>query len=256
MSRLVLLYAKNANETSPGTYTTQLHARFLSNITSVGMKSATFLNLLPNIFTSGDHQNNEFDYTIDAAPFTATIAVEGYYTVTEVIDLLVIAIQAQLDISSPGDVVSTGVNDFTGLVQFTVTGSAIMTYESSGSLNQQLGNVVDSGNIAAGVSYEFTEHADLRGLKSVTISIKSKSPKTLLNLNSDKSIYTNSLGMIPVNVGYQELQGFQQEDLMASRLIFTSPEDMTSIQFKARGDNGDVLTGLTDSLVVELKVWF
>ena len=256
MSKLLVLYANNADENVPGTYTTQLNTSYLSNVRAVAIKSATFVNNLPNIFTSGDRQNNEFLYTIDGSPFTATVAIEGYYTVQQTIDLLVTAIQTQLDISSPGDTVSAQIEDYSGKVSFTVTGVAVMTYTgSTGLLNQLLGNTEDSGNVAASTKYIFNKLPNMIGLKSATISIKSKTPKTILNQSSTKAIWTNSLTLIPVDVGYGQLQGYINPDLIASRLVFDIPEDLTYLQFKIRGDDGKTLLGQTEHLAIELKVW-
>jgi hypothetical protein len=131
-----------------------------------------------------------------------------------------------------------------------------MTYEgSTGPLNQLLGNTLDSVSVAAGTPYIFNSLPDMIGLKSVTISIKSKSPKTILNSSSSKMIWTNSLGMIPCDVAFGQLQTWEQQDLDAAMLVFDQPEDMTSLQFKIRGDDGKILLDQTAHLVVELKVW-
>jgi hypothetical protein len=256
MSKLIALYAQNADQASPGTYVTQLNTAYLSNVRALALKTVTFVNNLPNIFTAGDRQNNEFLYEIDGTPFTATVAVEGYYTAQEVIALLVLAIQAQLDISSPGDVISAQIESYSGKVSFLNTGVAVMTYlGSTGLLNQLLGNTEDSPPVPADDLHVFGSLPDLIGLKSATVSIKSKSPKTILNRSSQKMIWTNSLGMVPCNVSFGQLQTWEQQDLDASRLTFDQPEDLTVIQFKIRGDDGKILLDQTEHLAIELKVW-
>ena len=97
MSKLIVLYAKNASEIKPGTYQCDLDTTYLSNIKAIALKTLTFINNEYNLFTSGTNQNNEFKYEIDSVEFTETIIVAGYYTTQQVIDLLVAKIQGWSD---------------------------------------------------------------------------------------------------------------------------------------------------------------
>ena len=252
MSKLIILNAKNATEVLPGTFQCELDTAYLSNIKAMALKSLTFVNNAPNVSSL----NNVFTYEIDDVEFTETIDVEGYYTTDEVINLLVAKIQAQLDISSPGDVISITHDSITNKISILNTGTATMKYiGSSGSLNESLGNKVDSAVIPAGTTYIFTGDPDFLGLKSVTVSIRSKTPKTILNASSNKALHTNSLGMVPVTVPYLALQTFTQPDIKASSVVFDYEEDLTQLQFKLRDQNGNILPNTKDSLAIELVVW-
>ena len=244
MSKLVVLYAKNSREVSPGTFQTDLDTGYLSNIKAMAMKTLTFTNNEPNIRSS----NNVFSYEIDGSPFTETLP-EGYYTLQQTLDALITEIQAQLDISSPGDVISMTISDITSKVSILNTGAATMKYlgSTADSLNIAIGNIVDTAVIPAGTTYDMTGFSDLIGLKSATCSIQSKSPKTILNKTDIKAIHTNSLGVVPCTVAFGSLQTYINPDLAASAITFDNSEDLTQIHFKIRNNICSVIVNTRDS---------
>ena len=256
-SKLIILYGKNATEISPGTYQTNLDTRDLSNVNAIALKTTTFMNLQYNIFADGNQKNNTLSYEIAGAPFTYEIPISGYYTTTEVLNLVIAGVQAQLDINSPGDVFSSVIGQYHERVEFLNTGVATMKYNGeTGNLNDILGNPIQSDVIVANTVFICSQFADLRGLKSVTISIKSKSPKTILNKTNLKPIHTNSIGVVPVTVGFKSLQTYTNPDIAGSSVHFSSSESLTQIQFKIRNDAGYVISNVKDSLVIEIAVWF
>jgi hypothetical protein len=256
-SRLVRLYAKTARELSPGSFQCNLDSSQLSNVIGVALKTVTFRNNVYNIFSSGDRKNIDFNYSINGTPYTSSLTTgDGFYTTVEIMQLLKPLIQANLDIAAPGATVdSFNISTYTKKAQITVTG-ATMKYTADNTLNITLGNTEDSGDVLTTVPYVFNTFADLGGLESVTVNVKSKSPKTILNPSPDKALYTNSLGVVPVNVAFGLLQTFSQPDLDASRVIFSYPEDLTQLEFKLRDTDGHLLLEQKNSLVIELMVWY
>jgi len=257
-TKLIRLYAKNATEVNTGSFECHLDSAQLSNVLAISLKSAVFNNNVYNIFTSGTRQNNVFSYELKTAvPETRTVSIpsEGYYTLTEILTIIAPLIETDIKTINAGDTFTMVKGAYSKKIEATLTGASTIAFDALGSLNAVLGNTVDSGDLTAG-TYTFNSFPNLVGLESVTINLASKSPKTILNAASCKKRVTNSLGVIPVNVPFGATQTFTQPDLDTSMLVFSYPEDLTTMRFTVRDVDGNRLADQVNHLVIEVIVWF
>jgi hypothetical protein len=182
-SRLITLIAKNALELEKGRYNCNIDTAYLSNVTALAMKSCVFRNNVYNVFSEGPQQNNFFTYKFASDPtiYNATVPDSGFYSAQDILDIIKPQIQANLTALEPGSTLDMSVG--TGTNKIEVTTNAVAAYPffiGGNSLNYLLGNRVDSGNII--LKYTFDSFPSLGGLTAVTVNVRSKTPKTILNL--------------------------------------------------------------------------
>jgi hypothetical protein len=255
-SKLVRLYAKNATEVTPGAFECNLDSTQLSNVVGMSLKTLIFRNNVYNIFADGDRKNNSFSMNVDTVgPITVEVPFSGFYTVTEILDVLVAQIQPLITFASPGDVLNMIIDPYSKKVVATISGASVMDFPGADTLNLLLGNTEATPAINNG-SITFADFPDLGGLESVTANIASKSPMTVLNVSNTKQRITNSLGVVPVTTPFGGLQTFTQPDLDAAMLTFSYPEDMTSIRFGIRDVDGNRILDQVNHLVIEVMMWF
>jgi hypothetical protein len=259
-AKLIRLYAKNATEVTPGAFECNLDSSELSNVLAIAMKTAVFRNNVYNVYAEGDQQNNNFTYEIDGAvPVNREVVVPttGFYTAQELLDILNPLILADIQSVNPGDTFAMTIEPYSKKITVAFTGVSQLTFDAVGGVNQLLGNTITSGLLPVGpYDYVFNTLANLGGLESVTVNIQSKSPKTILNVSPFKQRTTNSLGVIPVTVPFGGLQTFTQPDLDDAMLVYSYPEDLTTVHFTIRDVNGLKLVDQAQHLVIEVMVWF
>lgn len=247
-SKLIRLSAKYAREVGPGVYESDFDTSLMTNIKAISLKTLIFRNNKYNVLTS-----DLFWYTVvGVGSYNASVPVDGFYNLQQLIDIIKPQIQSNLT-----SIISMDINQFNGKIVVSHTGfpDEIILNGSFGLLNKKMGNTVDSGQIIENVPYTFNGFAALGGLESVTISIASKSPKTILNVSSTKIRHTNSLGVVPVTVPFLGLQTYEQPDLDSAAASFSFPESFSKIRFTLRDVDGSVILNQTEHLVVECMLW-
>lgn len=247
ISTLVKLQANVAREVEPGEYEVFFQTRNLSRVVAIALKSAVFLNNRYNIATA---DQLEFKYTISAVEYTAVLPTLGFYSIEQIIGIILPQIEAQSAIINPGNVSIMEVGDYTRKVEVSNTVSVI-TY-GGGGLNLLLGN---RAPLTAGATIAFQTLPDLNGLNAGQIVVSSKNPKTIVHSDVNRLIFTNSIGLVPVDAQFGELQIYTNPDIRGSIVSFDQPEDMQYIQFKVRDENGAVLQGQTPHLLIEIVIW-
>jgi len=258
-SRLVRLFAGTASELEEGKYTCNMDTRDLSNVRALAMKTCTFRNNVYNIFTSGPNKNNVFEFEIIAdGTYNVTVPLDGFYTAQQLIDIVREGIETRLKIIEPSAVVNMSVNEYTKKIQIEigVVLQQVVLHGTAG-LNRTLGNKENSGSISGfGDIYHFDSFASLGGLTHVTVSLRSKTPKTILNSSPLEFLYTNSLGVVPVTADWGRLQEYIQPDLGDAVVKFTDDETLTDLQFTVRDPYGNLLQEQATDFMLELTVFF
>jgi len=247
ISTLVKLQASVAREVAPGEYECFLQTRALSRVTAIALKTAVFLNNRYNVSTA---DQLDFVYEISAVQYTASLPQVGFYKASEIIAIILPQIQAQSVIIDVGNVSTMAIGAISKKIEVSNTISAI-TY-GGGGLNALLGNVDPT---ISGALTAFSNLPDLNGLNAGQIVVSSKNPKTIVHSSPTKHIFTNSIGLVPVNVDFGELQIFTNPDIRGSVVSFDQPEDMQNVQFKVRDENGDLLTGQSPHILIEFVAW-
>jgi len=248
-SRLVKLSAEDSEEITPGTFRCRLDSSYLSNVTSVALKSCQVLNSEYNIRNDSERT---FTYTILATQYEATLPQIGFYSASEIISIIEPQIQATLTGLFPSSVFTMEIGEYSKKIEVLET-VGIVTYDAEGGLNTLLGNTV-STNVLPGVTQVFDSFPDLNGTDLFQIILTSKTPKTILNSSAEKLLHTNSLGMVPCTVPFGSLQGFTNPSIEGSRVIFDHPEELILISFKVRNGRGDVLLNQKPHLKIELAI--
>jgi len=246
-SKLLKLEAKASRVVEPGEYEVILRSRDLSSVKAMVLKTAVFLNNRYNV----DEGQQDFKYFINAVEYTATVPSVGFYTIDQIIDIILPQIQAQSVIINPGNVSTMTLNEFSKKIEVTNTISTI-TY-TGGPLNLLLGN---TGTTVSGLDVGFADLPDLNGLNAGQIIIGSRNTKTIVHSSVDKLIHTNSVGLVPVDVPFGSLQVFTNPDLRGSIVYFDDPDNFQFLQFKIRDENGKILLGQDPHLLIELVCWY
>ena len=248
-SKNIRLYAKNCIEIRPGVYSASMDTSILSNLKAISLKACTFDNNVYNIFTDGIRKNNDFTFRVLAPIHIVTINEGGFYSAQEIINILIPQIQAILEFHYPGTVFTMGIDSNKGKI-YVNNSDGLVIYLSDGGLSRTLG--LTSEIIAAeGIQYVFQSFPVLRGLTSVTVSIRSKTPKTILN-TVNRAIHTNSLAVIPVDVPFLAQQNYINPDITENILTFNKTEDLTTTTISLRDPDGNILTNQSNSFLIEL----
>lgn len=246
--KLIKLVAKDARQIGVGSFEFGLGLRPLVNVHAIIVKAAMFCNNKYNVQLG---INDTFSVSIDGNPFSTTLA-PGYYTAAQILAVLGPLVTAFANGITPGATWSAIVAPYTFKVVATTT--LVTAQYPSGSLNTSLGNTVASAVIPAATPFAFDSLPMLIGLHAAQISIQSKSPRTIINLDTAKALYTNAIDLIPVNVGFGFMQTFLQPDFTA-RILYTVPEDYSTIRMTIRDEDGNPLPDQADHLIVELMIW-
>lgn len=255
-TRNIRLYCRNCIESRPGRYTAVMDTAELSNLKGIAIKACTFDNNVYNIYTEGSRKNNVFNFEVlGSATGSVTIAESGFYSASQLIAIIQPVIEAALQVVVPATTLTMAIGANNSKIEYTISSPGVTLLLPGalgfGGLNLTLGNTIDSGNITSAAKYTSNTFTNLRGLRSVTVSIKSKTPKTILNTNA-KPIHTNSLAVIPVTVPYLSQQTYINPDISNSILLFSNAEDLTSTQISLRDPDGNVLEDQSNALLIEL----
>jgi len=254
-SILVRCWAHAAAEISTGVFSTNMEFSQLKSVRSMALKSAQFVNNQYNV----QAENDTFEYHFAAVAQHVVIPV-GFYTATELLTIIAEAIRVLMNPTHPGVVITMTVDPNTYKITYvsSLAGAniAIGDFTGAGTLNAFLGNTVDSGVIPGQTVYQFDSFPDLNGLDFAGIDVRSKTSKTILNISPNRGKITNSLGVIPVNVPFGQLQSYTNPDLIGSKVDFSYPEDLSSIEFSVRDTDGDALLDQGRHLMVEFVIWF
>lgn len=256
-TKLIRLWSEQASEDVYKFYT-NFNTAQLNRISGISLKTCCFRNTHPNIFAEDEWpahplNNDVFSYTVGGTTHTITIATTGFYTLNEVFTELNPQLQIDYAAQNPGGtaVLSIGPR---GKVICTITGAvaASLTFNGSKSnLNGYIGNTKDLSISAAGVAV-FDSFPELGGLKMATVSVKTKSPQTILNADPNKERHTNSIGAIPITVPWKAMQSFIDPSPLDSMLRFDPPEHLRQVQFVIRDELGRIVRSQGLSFGVEM----
>jgi hypothetical protein len=258
-SKLVRLYANNARMVEDGLFEAYIDSNYLSNVRSIALKSCIFNNNVPNIQTIGARKNNVFEYQINGGFVNNyQILAEGFYTASDIATLLQTELDAQAKLVNPAATVVVVVDDNSKKFVFTPTGVTLNLRGDliPASLNRAIGNTIDSGVINSGLAYTVDSYANLAGLQSVAVAVRSKSPKTLIHLNPNQGFFTNSLSVIPVDVPWTFNQTFINPDLKGSVLVFSLTESLVKLRFSIRDIDGQLIPNQAPHFVVEVAITY
>ncbi len=249
-SRLVKLSSNAATPDADGGFSAKLSPGQMQNVRALALKSATFLN---NVYNVGP-DDLEFNFEALLTPYTVSLPQEGFYNIQQIIDIIVPLVQAELQGSFPGTVVEMQVGDISKKLEISLT-IGIARF-GPGPLNTLLGNT-DVLEVLAGSGFNAVQTPpDLNGLDLGQIIVSTKIPKTILNASASKTLWTNSVGIVPVNVPFGVLQTYTNPSLEGSKLVFDHPDSLSFISWKVRDKNGVVLADQGPHLTIELVVWF
>jgi hypothetical protein len=258
--KLIRLYAGQAERVKDGVFRTNFNTAMLNNVRAVSLKTCTFRNTSPNIHADDLYGNsplndNVFSYLVGATQHSTTVVQSGFYTLTEVLNLINPDLQTNFVAQNPGATAVLSLDPISGKVILTTTGAVLQPITlqySLHSINALLGNT--QTETVTTNPYTFTDFPSLSGAKLVTISVKTKSPQTILNADVNKERHTNSIGAIPVNVPYLVLQTFTDPAPADSMLVFSYPEDLRRVDFSIRDEFGRPLLSQDLDFSVEMIV--
>jgi hypothetical protein len=261
-TKLVRLYAGQAESNDGIRFITNFNTGQLNNVSGISLKTCCFQNSHPNIFApdqygSDPNNNNVFRYTIGVTEYSVTIDKSGYYDIDQILAIINPQLQIDMTAENPGDTAVLAIDDITGKLVLTLTGvvsnPVTLNGTTLGSLNGTIGNMFDYLCPVAG-DYPLSNIPSLSGLKFATISVKTKSPQTILNANPIKERHTNSIGVIPVTAPFLGMQTFTDPAPVDSMLTFNPPEQLRRVQFVLRDELGRGITGQDLNLAVEMVV--
>jgi hypothetical protein len=254
---LVRLSSKTATVSNNGSFTSYIHNEKLQSVKAVSLKTCTFRNTFYNV--SSEVGNNIFSIEINGTTYAHTISEDGWYTTTELIAILKPLIEADA-ITEGGTLTDFVQQSYSDKLEITFATVSSQLLGAAGSLNWYLGNTDDSGVITAATTYVFTDQPSLGGVESVTCNVKSKNTKSILTKavsgSPEKTLSTNSLGVIPVTAAYGLLNVYNQPDVDAVASVFNKPDDFTKLEFKIRASDGRVLVPCSnDEITIEMLCW-
>ena len=249
-NKLLRLSAKNARETEGGKYTTSLSIKPLSNVNAIALKTVTFRNNVYNILDGVNELTFEASDGVTTVNATVTLPV-GQYSVTQFMTELEILINAEL--IPIGATIEFELDLVSYKIGYTMTGGTYISFIDTSSMADIIGLSETTSQVLIG---EFQNIPSLGGLTSVTVNIRTKLPMTILNRAENDALYTSSIGVVPVNVGFGLLQTYSQPDLQDAMLVFTHPYDLTNVQFQIRDPDGRLLTQQRNDLIIEIMVYY
>jgi hypothetical protein len=249
-SRLVKLSSNAARVDEDGGFSAKLSPGQMQNVQGLALKSATFLNNVYNV--SAD--DLVFNFEALLVPYTASLPEPGFYNIGQIIAIIEPLVQTELQGPFPGTVVSMKVGEFSKKIEISIS-IGIVRF-GPGPLNTLLGNTEELQILSSPNFTAVQTLPDLNGLDLGQIVVSTKTPKTILNASAGKTLWTNSVGMIPVDVPYGALQTYTNPSLQGSKVIFDHPDSLSVISWKVRDKNGVVLADQGPHLTIELVVWF
>lgn len=246
MLKLIRLYSGEAEEIGHGEYRCFFNTNILTNVRSIALKTCVFANNHPNVFAQDENpndtrNNNVFTYKLGNDPWTITIAKTAFYSLADLLALLNAAIGPAYIAANPAGTCVLSLDPVTGKILITITGVVLEAFTLQGSsvgvfsLNATLGNFQDVVYSATGV---FDSFPNLTGLKYATVSIRSKSPQTILNASVLKERHVNSIGAIPITVPFGAIQGYTNPSPADSTLTFSYVEDFREMVWVIRDEFG------------------
>ena len=262
MLKLIRLFSGEADEIGHGEYRCYFNTSMLTNVRSLSLKTCCFQNNHPNIFAPDENpndkrNNNIFSYDIGGVAGTVVVSQTGYYTAAELIALINAVISPAYASANSGGTAVLSIDTISYKLKITITGTVANELsifgETAGlhSLNYTLGNFINLGFPATA---NFDSFANLTGLKYATVSIRSKSPQTILNATSLKERHVNSIGAIPINIIYGKLQTYTNPSPADTTLTFSYPEDFREMIFILRDEFGRRIKNQTMSFGMEFVV--
>jgi hypothetical protein len=198
--RVSNIHSTNPNDTQSN-FTVNLNRMTeTNNIVRCVFKGASFINNSYNIHTEGEFKNNVFDYDIvGGTPGSVTITPSGFYTTSELLNIISPAIQAAAQVVEIGATVTMSSGSISKKVEAVVTGLIVgVVFPATGSLNKVLGNTTTATITAlpAGATYVFDGTPDLYGLKRVYIHSTMMAEGNLV----DGDVETHDIiGSVPVS---------------------------------------------------------
>lgn len=262
MLKLIRLFSGEAERVGDGEYRSFFNTSVLTNVRSIALKTCVFQNNHPNVFADDENpndsrNNNVFSYSLGFIPQTEEISITGFYSITELLTEINAGLAITYALANPGGTCVLSLDPVTGKILVTITGTVIEPFTLQGetagvySLNATLGNFTDT---IYNSTAKFDSLPNLTGLKYATVSIRSKSPQTILNASATKERHVNSIGAIPITVPYGALQNFSNPSPSDSTLTFSYVEDFREMIWILRDEFGRRVKNQNLSFGVEILV--
>jgi len=209
-----------------------------------------------NVYNIRTGENDTLEFKVDGGPVVQAILGPGYYNIVQAATAIETVVQAQLDALYPGHTIQVTYNPITQKLESTVVGGTF-SWEV-GTANAYVGLLTDapSPTLPDGTMYPFPNFANLYGLESVTISVRSQDQKTILNSSPNTFLTTNSVGVVPVNVPFGGLVEYNQFSLEDSMVDFLAFQNLNSMQIAIRDPTGAGVPNQKPHFLVELMVYF
>lgn len=262
MLKIIRLYSGEAAEVSDGEYRCYFNTSVLTNVRSIALKTCVFSNNHPNVFAEDENpndtrNNNVFSYALGATPRSFSISTTAFYSLADLLALINADIAITYPTANPGGTCVLSLDPVTGKILVTISGTVVEAFTLQGSsvgvfsLNATLGNFQDIVFNSTGV---FDGFPNLTGLKYATVSIRSKSPQTILNASATKERHVNSIGAIPITVPFGSIQPYTNPSPSDTTLTFSYVEDFREMVFVLRDEFGRRVKNQTLSFGMEILV--
>lgn len=263
--KLLLLNTKDVKPVgSQNTYRFNLSNLSTQNVVSCSIRSISVPNIFENIITDGDYRNNTFWIDIDGIDVPLTIDERGFYTVTEIVDILKPKIENAFATSGLAPLPVLDVfeyDDKIGKIKIQVTGDPAYTisFDSSiqYSMNKMLGitSIIILDIVTPTLTF-FQSRPDLYGATMLSIHSSVLSNDYTLTNVGNKLLSTNSAIHIPVNSAYGGLITYISDDLELSQIDYNDSHDLTSIDVRFKRADGYSLDFENLSAQVELVIFY
>lgn len=245
------------------------HAVFINNLSRMTetdkivrtvCKSVSFENNAYNIYTSGPFKNNVFNWDVDDSGTITlesyTVPTAGYYTAQQLINILQPLIEASLQVVVPGITLLMEIGTFSKKIEYTLSGLGVELILGGtagiGSLNEVLGNNVDSGNIGITV-YISDSLPDLAGLQNIYVHSTTMAEGNLVDGDVENH---DIIAEVPVDAPYGSRVNYESRDDELDSINYDSVRNFDSIKVELVDINNNVIELNGGNVIIVLKIYY
>lgn len=259
----ISIICNSNNKNIDGSYSANLGRSNVDDFVAIALKSVSFRNVFYNVVATGARKNNIFYMTLAGTPYEIEVS-EGFYNVSELLNVLTPLIQAVFDGSSIipiPQLTSFTYNSILSKVEILVDGVGVATPltltggDNPTSINALLGNIENLDlDLLTPTESTFNGLVDLGGLdrvflQSSTIGQNVGLSTTGLNGNG---IALSLVRVLNVDEPFGAPLFYISPDLDAERLIYNSPINISNIDFSLTDENNNILDLGNTDLIIEL----